>query len=156
MEGNISLKDFILGVKKELQEASSEGSANPFLELNQVELEAEFSLETSAGVEGGFSFFVKANAGAGASQSHKVKLIFSPVHNNILFALPPSEQPTQNAGEPIPGLLPIGAKPHGPYFIAYPDFKFTGNVDEIVEKAVNEALQKSGSKKEDGKGSGEA
>ncbi len=154
MKGNISLKDFILGVKKELQEASSEGSANPFLELNQVELEAEFGLETSAGVEGGFSFFVKATAEAGASQSHRVKLIFSPVQNNIMLALPPSEL---QAGEIIAGQLAGGAaKPHGPYFITYPDFRFTGNVDEIVEKAVSEAIRKSGFKNEGGKGSGEA
>jgi len=63
MKGMISLKDFILGVKKELQEASTEGSKNPFLELTQVELEAEFSLDATASAEGGFKFLVFEAAG---------------------------------------------------------------------------------------------
>ncbi len=160
MKGHISLKDFILGVKKELQEASSEGSKNPFLELNQVELEAEFGLETSAGVEGGFSFFVKANVEAGASQSHKVKLIFSPINNNFMFAVSPSAHTDKSTGESRAGLLQSDSaspNPRGPYFITYPDFRLTGNmdVDEIVNKAVSEAMKRSGFKNKGGRGSGE-
>lgn len=77
MEGGISLKDFILGVKKELQAASAEGSVNPFLELTQVELEAEFGLDAKGGV--GFDFFVKVDGETTAKQLHKVKLVFSPI-----------------------------------------------------------------------------
>lgn len=93
MEGMISLKDFILGVKKELQEASSEGSKSPYLQLNQVELEAEFGLDTTASAEGGFKFLVKVAADVGATQLHRVKLIFSPLstENPVYVAVPPAD-----------------------------------------------------------------
>lgn len=48
----ISLKEFITGVKQELQEASAEGAKNPFLELTQVELKAEFGMDAKASAEG--------------------------------------------------------------------------------------------------------
>lgn len=79
MEGGISLKEFILGVKEELLNASAEGSKNPYLELNNVELEAEFELDLTGGVGGGLGIFVKAKIEGSAKQSHKVKLIFSPI-----------------------------------------------------------------------------
>lgn len=82
MEGNISLKQFILGVKKELQEASKEGSQDPFLQLDTVELEAEFALDAKLAAEGKFCFFMKVEGETGGHQSHKVKLVFSPIKNN--------------------------------------------------------------------------
>lgn len=162
MEGNISLKKFIFGVKRELQEASVEGSGNPFLELTQVELEAEFGLETSGGVEGGFSFFVKATADAGASQSHRVKLIFSPIKNNIMFAVSPPESTDQVTGEttyqlPSNSAKPSPQTPRGPYFSVLPDFQFAPkiNVDEIVKKAISEAMRELDAKDNSNRGSGE-
>ena len=114
MEGMISLKKFILGVKRELQEASAEGSKNPFLELTQVELEAEFSLDATASAEGGFKFLVKVGGETSASQSHKVKLIFSPIAtgNPMMFAVAPedaTERATSASGT-------SSSKPVGPTF----------------------------------------
>jgi len=131
MEGGISLKKFILGVKQELQEASAEGSDNPFLELTQVELETEFSLETSGGVEGGFSFFVKASAEAGASQSHKVKLIFSPIliDNTTMHEASPSSpsSPSSPTDQPPAPASGTSSKRSGkPIFVTIPLVGSTG------------------------------
>lgn len=156
MEGGISLKKFILGVKRELQEASAEGSENPFLELTQVELETEFSLETTGGVEGGFSFFVKASAEAGASQSHKVKLIFSPISidNTIMYETSPSSPTNQppnpasgtpfkkNSGPTFVTIPPLAGntrqpqKPTGVYFMPHVVFDPKIDIEEIVKQAL--------------------
>lgn len=148
MKGNISLKDFILGVKKELQDASAEGAKNPFLELNQVELEAEFSLETSGGVEGGFSVFVKASIEEGATQSHKVKLIFSPIRNNFMFDISQPDSTDQTPGATsglLPGIAPRqgSPKPSGPYFNIHPGVRIVPEIDmdEIIKRAVGEAVR---------------
>jgi hypothetical protein len=106
MEGKISLKNFILGVKNELQDAAAEGSKNPFLELTHVELEAEFDLDATASAEGSFGFFVKASGETSASQAHRVKLIFSPIsaNNAMMFAVSPSD--TTDKANPIGGFSP--------------------------------------------------
>jgi hypothetical protein len=158
MKGNISLKDFILGVKKELQDASAEGAKNPFLELNQVELEAEFGLEISGGVEGKFSFFVKATAEAGASQSHKVKLIFSPIRNNVMFSVAPSDSTDQTSGTPIePFSITSASSGPGPYFHSYPAIRIGPDidVDELVRKTIDETIRMTTSKVGGNQGSGE-
>lgn len=148
MKGNISLKDFILGIKKELQDASAEGAKNPFLELNQVELEAEFGLETSGSVEGGFSFFVKAAAEGGASQSHKVKLIFSPIRSNFIFDIANPDSTDQTPGtlfDPLSGNAATHGSPKspGPYFNTYPGVRIVPEIDmdEIIRRAVGETMR---------------
>lgn len=154
MKGNISLKDFILGVKKELQDASAEGGKNPFLELNQVELEAVFGLETSGSVEGGFSVFVRADAKVDASQSHKVRLVFSPIRDNVMLSMAPADSPDQASGTLVDS-LPGGAtrsmvpEPPGRYFYTHRGLGFVPgfDVDEIVRKAVGEAMRTTKPKK---------
>lgn len=75
MKGNISLKDFIKGVKEEL--ISSLDNETPFFEINDVQLEVSFGVEVEA--EAGFKFFVfDAKAKGGASQSHKVTINLTP------------------------------------------------------------------------------
>ena len=140
MEGGISLKDFILGVKKELQEASAEGSKNPFLELAQVELEAEFGLDAEALAEGGFKFLVKVGGKASASQSHKVKLVFSPIKSSLAFAISPTD-PTDYPASFFPPPPSPGKSgqttPHGPYVFHVPgEISRTIDIDEIVEQAI--------------------
>lgn len=141
MKGNISLKEFILGVKRELLEAAEEGSKNPFLQLNQVELEAEFGIETSAAVEGGFSVFVKAKADAGASQSHKVKLVFTPIKGDLGFQyfLPNvTGVPDGTESDTMPPILPT--RQGGPYFHVYPRAMPVVDMDAFVQEAVRKAL----------------
>ncbi len=171
MEGNISLKKFILGVKQELQDASAEGSKNPFLELTQVELEAEFSLEASGGVEGGFSFIVKAKADAAASQSHKVKLIFSPLSiddtTTTSEGLPPqtyqlsiSTTSTSSKKSVRPTFLTVSplvvgrTKRQSRYFVPQPVVIGPKiDVDDLVKKVmleINEPNKKDGGSEEGG------
>ena len=140
MEGGISLKDFILGVKKELQEASAEGSKNPFLELAQVELEAEFGLDAEALAEGGFKFLVRVGGKASASQSHKVKLVFSPIKSSLAFAISPSdatEYPSPFFPSPSSPEQSGRPTPHGPYVFHVPgEISRTIDIDELVEQAL--------------------
>jgi hypothetical protein len=162
VKGNISLKDFILGVKKELQDASAEGAKNPFLELNQVELEAVFGLETAGRVEGGFSVFVKAEAKVDASQSHKVKLIFSPIRSNFMFDVAQPDPTDQTPGEifgPLSGSSPRqgSPKPSGPFFNIYPGVRIVPevDVDEIIRRAVGETVRVTNLKGGNDPGSGQ-
>lgn len=146
MKGGISLKDFILGVKKELQEASTEGSKNPYLQLTQVELEAEFSLDAKALAEGSLMFLVKLGGETTASQLHKVKLIFSPIKNDVMFAVSPSDS-TGETLDPDTGTFTIKPsrsgkpKPPGSYYFMLPNIGINQavDVDEIVKKAIFEA-----------------
>lgn len=75
MKGNISLKEFIDDVKKELIEASK--SDSPFFIMDEVELEVSFGLNAKGKAGGKFVVF-ELGAEANASQMHKVKLKLTP------------------------------------------------------------------------------
>lgn len=75
MKGNISLKDFIEDVKKELLEASK--SESPFFTMDEVELEVSFALDAQAKAGGKFIVF-DIGAETKASQMHKIRLKLTP------------------------------------------------------------------------------
>ncbi len=79
MEGGLSLSDFIAGVKKELIQASKNGANEPFFELTEVELEANFVLGLSATAKGGLDFFVKLEGTTSGTQTHRVKIKLKPI-----------------------------------------------------------------------------
>ncbi|EIO4061422.1 hypothetical protein AB8J12_004425 [Vibrio vulnificus] len=78
MKGNISLKEFIDDVKKELMEASE--SDSPFFTMDEVELEVSFGLNAKGKAGGKFVVF-ELGAETNASQMHKVKLKLTPYKN---------------------------------------------------------------------------
>ena len=82
MKGRISLKDFIHGVKRELLDTSESSKGVPAFEMTEIELEAEFILETVGKLEGGFAVFVKAEGEVTTSQTHKVKITMRPLKPN--------------------------------------------------------------------------
>ncbi|TON64218.1 trypco2 family protein, partial [Vibrio parahaemolyticus] len=67
MKGNISLKEFIDDVKKELMEASE--SDSPFFTMDEVELEVSFGLNAKGKAGGKFVVF-ELGAETNASQMH--------------------------------------------------------------------------------------
>ncbi|HCE1494280.1 hypothetical protein P3576_20200 [Vibrio parahaemolyticus] len=75
MKGNISLKDFITDVKKELKSAIN--NEDPFFLLGDVELEVSFALNAKAK---GSAKLVVVDVGGDveAAQTHKVKLTLTP------------------------------------------------------------------------------
>lgn len=155
MKGKISLKEFILGVKEELKEASVEGSRNPFLELSQVELEAEFGLDAKASAEGGFKFLVRVGGETSASQLHKVKLIFSPIRESVAFEVSSSHS-TDHLPNMSTASLPTEASgpfSHGPYFLQTPEVRISPVID--IDKIVDKVMQKSRAIKKRGTSSDE-
>ena len=106
MKGNISLKDFIKGVKEEL--ISSIDNETPFFEINDVQLEVSFGVEVEA--EAGFKLFVfDAKTKGSASQSHKVTISLTPfVTNNTDPELSPKKHPV--SGYDISGKIPSTTK----------------------------------------------
>lgn len=106
----ISLKDFIQGVKKELISASEAGAANPILELTQLELEAEFSVAASANADGGFELFLKVGGEATASETRRVKMIFTPLKQQPVINF--ENKATITGG--FEGGWPSGKPPLGP------------------------------------------
>ncbi|TOD89857.1 hypothetical protein CGJ53_23950 [Vibrio parahaemolyticus] len=77
MKGNISIGDFIHQVKNELIEAQNQ-SGEPFYELHEVDLEISFNLETDG--KGKMNLWVvDIEAGAKATQNHKVTLKLKPI-----------------------------------------------------------------------------
>ena len=75
MKGKISIKEFIRSVKDEILESIDE--ENPLFELTNIDLEIAFQLEANTGA--GFKLYVfEANAGAKATQTHKVTISLSP------------------------------------------------------------------------------
>ena len=86
MKGRISLPDFIAQVKQELIEGQDK-SGNPFLELEEVTLEANFVLDTSARA-GAKLYVLEFGTEAKAQQSHKVVLKFLPVPKGELPGRP--------------------------------------------------------------------
>ena len=77
MKGNISLKKFILQVKKELQQAQ-QSKDDAFFELTDVELEVSFSLQAKGGAKAKLVVAELGGEGA-ATQAHKVRMKFSPL-----------------------------------------------------------------------------
>ncbi|MDX7900058.1 trypco2 family protein [Aeromonas media] len=75
MKGNISLKDFIDDVKKELIEASK--TKSPFFLMDEVELEVSFGLSAHGKAGGRFVVF-ELGAEIDSSQVHRVKLKLIP------------------------------------------------------------------------------
>lgn len=107
MKGRIDLKEFIMGVKKELVEASRERVGQPFFELTDVEMETEFSLEASAEAEGGFKMFVSLKGSTKAFQSHKLTMKFKPLSDAAPEAI---EGPLNTTGsDGVTGLQIIGS-----------------------------------------------
>lgn len=117
MKGRISLKDFIHGVKRELLETSASTEGNAAFEMTTVELETEFVLEASAKVEGGFAFFVKAEGGTSASQTHKVKITLRPLKSGAAIGFGAGQATTESFEFKAPTVSAIGA----PMFVSSPD-----------------------------------
>ena len=109
MKGRISLKDFIHGVKRELIDTSATAEGDPAFEMTEVELEAEFVLEASAKVEGGFAFFVKAEGGTAASQTHKVKITLRPLKKDPAIGFGTSTSTTEALELKLPITSVIGS-----------------------------------------------
>ena len=116
MKGRISLKDFIHGVKRELIDTSATAEGDPAFEMTEVELEAEFVLEASAKIEGGFAFFVKAEGGTAASQTHKVKITLRPLKKDPAIGFGTGT----NAMETLELKLPITSFIGSPVFLKSP------------------------------------
>ena len=94
MNGRISLKYFIHGVKQELLETSETTSGPAAFEMTEIELEAEFVLDATAKAEGSFAFFVKVEGGASTSQSHKVKVKMRPLKPPSAIGFNPTDSAT--------------------------------------------------------------
>ncbi|BDV43993.1 hypothetical protein GURASL_29160 [Geotalea uraniireducens] len=77
MKGGISLKEFIADVKKELIAAQAPHDT-AFLELQNVELEVAFTLDTTGEAKARF-IVVDVGADIRTSQVHRVKLCFKPL-----------------------------------------------------------------------------
>lgn len=77
MKGNISLKEFISQVSKELRNCQSRDPDNAFFELKGVTLEVSFTLDSSIKGSGKF-IVVDVGADAKASQVHRVTLQLDP------------------------------------------------------------------------------
>ena len=101
MKGGISLKDFIQGVRKELEEARV-APEDAFFELDQITLEASFSLDVSG--KGGAKFVVLDVSGESkASQTHKVTLVLKPFTKASGIGM--LTLGSRNAGQKTPGEL---------------------------------------------------
>jgi|GEM_PF-1973972 len=77
MKGKISLKDFIHQVKDELIDAQDD-SKTPFYELETVELEVAFALETKGGAKGKL-VVLELGGETTAAQTHRVTLTLKPL-----------------------------------------------------------------------------
>nr|MBV6629650.1 hypothetical protein [Oceanococcus sp. HetDA_MAG_MS8] len=153
MKGKISLKEFILGVKNELVEASESSADRPFFELMEVRLDAAFHLEAKAGAK--FKFLVEAGGETNAKQQHAVTLVFKPLPvaaSSAQFgggggsgaALPPGFT-TPVATVNIPGYFPnpndpphpggLPGQPTGPVFQGIEDLQ---NTIEQLRRQVEE------------------
>jgi hypothetical protein len=77
MKGHISLESFIRQVKEELV-AAQDTSGTPFYELETVQLEVTFALETTGGAKGKL-VVLELGGEAKASQTHKVILTLKPL-----------------------------------------------------------------------------
>ena len=75
MKGNISLKEFIEDVKKELRDSVNDN--DPFFIMGDVELEVSFGLDAEAKA-GAKLFVLDVGGSTKATQTHKVKLTLSP------------------------------------------------------------------------------
>ena len=119
MKGNISLGDFIRGVKAELVQAANDRKDDPFFALTDVELEASFSLEAEGEV--GFKFVVAAKGATTASQVHKVTMKFKPISPKAT-----DEKAVQTRGEffTIP-IEDVSVVPGGP-FVTIPFSSISG------------------------------
>lgn len=90
MTKRISLKGFIEDVKNELREATD--NDEHFFTLDTVELEVTFGLDTKAKV-GARLFVIDFGGEEKASQTHKVKLVLTPLPEDI------DTKPVENSGE---------------------------------------------------------
>lgn len=91
MKGNISLKEFIKSVKEELLDSLDE--KEPFFVLDEVELEAAFTLDVE-GKAGAKLVVVDIGGSTSASQVHRVKLKLTPfVEMNEPDNTPPDGKP---------------------------------------------------------------
>lgn len=143
MKGKIDLKDFILGVKEELVQASKEGSQKPFFELTEVEMEASFSLEASAEAKGGFKFLVSIQGGTNAEQSHTVTLKFKPIptRNNSIEA---SEGPNYRLviDNPVTSFINRMNQSSGmPQFVEPNGFSVVGPTGPLFQTPTREYLE---------------
>lgn len=77
MKGSISLGDFIRQVKDELV-AAQDTSGHPFYELETVQLEVSFALETTGEGKGNL-WVIEVGGRATASEAHKVVLTLKPL-----------------------------------------------------------------------------
>jgi hypothetical protein len=110
MKGNISLKDFITQVSKELREGQATDPDKAFFELTGVSLEVSFSLDTTAKGSGKF-IVVDLGAETKATQIHKVVLQLNPLKR--ANASSPPDPSFHLTG---PQFAPPVSSPNGPYF----------------------------------------
>jgi hypothetical protein len=102
MKGKISLKEFIYQVKDELRAAQQSPDGDAFYELEGVELEVSFALESKA--DGKVKLVVVELGGeVTATQTHKVTLKLTPLAKDpVVYGQPPT------GGRDLdPGTLPI-------------------------------------------------
>lgn len=78
----LSLKDFILEIKKELTEVQTKNLDKAFFELKEVNIEVSFTLDTSVKGSGKF-VVVNVDGTTKASQVHKVSIKLDPIKHSI-------------------------------------------------------------------------
>lgn len=100
MKGNISLKDFIQQVRKELVDAQ-DTTGDPFYELENVELEVSFALDIKGGAKWNL-VVVELGTEANAAQLHKVTLSLKPLKKEVPSE-PSDESKGGGGGGEIPG-----------------------------------------------------
>ena len=82
MKGKISLKDFILEIKNELEEIQTKDIEKAFFELKEVLIEVSFALDASA--EGSGKFVVVDLKGTTKStQTHRVSIKLDPIKRTL-------------------------------------------------------------------------
>jgi len=118
MKGNISLKDFIRQVSKELREGQSTDPDKAFFELTGVSLEVSFSLDLAAKGSGKF-IVVDLGAETKATQVHKVTLQLDPIKRARTSSSP--DQPSNFKGPQY--------APSMPYPQTGPHYDFPGPIN---------------------------
>ncbi len=114
MKGKISLKDFILDIKKELEEAQTKNLEEAFFELKEVNIEVSFVIDSSIKGSGKF-IVVDAEGTAKSTKTHKVSIKLDPIKTRLVPVVTPQTNKEEKTNVEFQGktykiddLKPIG------------------------------------------------
>lgn len=144
MKEKLSLKEFILNIKKELEDIQTDDYNKAFFELKEVNLEVSFVLDTSA--EGSGKFVVVDLKGATKStQIHKVSVKLDPIKRPLKNTNPANSNKLSNEkNKPLTEFFNEMTKEELDELIkTYPLIKkFDSNEDEIEKLDLNKGKGK--------------